>query len=158
MLHYILAQVSIHQFSNMWKRFFHRSGIFIPSALGSHCTYLVFSPFWFFRFLVGFNPAFPRGGVFHSCVPSMLSSISLHSQTFFTVVHVFHFPGASTRWQQPDFGETPRYSHTCGNSTFSIGFLRTGPRPPSSQLHFDSFRSSGLETAEKLKRQTSFAI
>ena len=72
MLHYILAQVSIHQFSNMWKRFFHRSGIFIPSALGSHCTYLVFSPFWFFRFLVGFNPAFPRGGacfilVFPAC-------------------------------------------------------------------------------------------
>ena len=145
----------------MWKRFFHCSVIFIPAALGSHCTNLVIPSFHrsgVFAFLWVSTLLFPGGVVFHSCVPSMLSSVSLHSQTLFTVVHVFHFPGASTRWQQPDFGETPRYSHTCGNSTFSIGFLRTGPRPPSSQLHFDSFRSSGLETAEKLKRQTSFAI
>ena len=151
MLHYILAQVSIHLISNMWKRIFHQHWV--------HVAPNCFSTVLFFRFLWVSALLFPGGGLFYPCVPSIFVNHQFaFTDKVFSVVHVFHFPGASARWQQPDFGETPRHSHTCGDGTFSISLLCTGPRPSHSQLHFDSFRSRGLETVEKLKRQTSFAI
>ena len=151
MLHYILAQVSIHLISSMWKRIFHQHWVHVASSRFS--TVLVFAS-------LGFCPAFPRGGLFYPCVPSILINLSIyfHRQSFVTVVHVLYLPGASAWWQQPDFGETPRHSHTCGDGILSVSLFCTGPRPSHSQLHFDSFRSRGLETVEKLKRQTSFAI
>ena len=151
MLHYILAQVSIHLISNMWKRIFHQHWVHVASSRFS--TVLVFAS-------LGFCPAFPRGGlVLSMCSQHFDPPFKLFSQeSFVTVVHVLYLPGASAWWQQPDFGETPRHSHTCGDGTLSVSLFCTGPRPSHSQLHFDSFRSRGLETVEKLKRQTSFAI
>ena len=152
MLHYILAQVSIHLISNMWKHIFHQHWV--------HVAPNCFSTVLFFRFLWVSALLFPGGGLFYPCVPSILINPSIHfrRQSFVTVLHVLDLPGASAGWQQPDFGETPRHSHTCGDGTLSISLFCTGPRPSHSQLHFDSFRSRGLETVEKLKRQTSFAI
>ena len=153
MLHYILAQVSIHLISNMWKHIFHQHWVHVaPSFSFNRC--------WFSAFC-GFPPCFSLGGgLFYPCVPSILINPSIHfrRQSFVTVLHVLDLPGASAGWQQPDFGETPRHSHTCGDGTISFSLFCTGARPSHSQLHFDSFRSRGLEAVEKLKRQTSFDI
>ena len=54
MLHYILAQVSIHLISSMWKRIFHQHWVHVASSRFS--TVLVFAS-------LGFCPAFPRGGL-----------------------------------------------------------------------------------------------
>lgn len=133
---------------------------FVPSTLGSLNNMLVFSTYAFrFRRLVS-QPCFSPGGVcFSMCSQKVVNhSCFAFNRQFLTIVHVFHFPGASVRWQQPDIGETARGTHTCGNSALQIDLLCTGPRPSHPQLHFTSFRSGGLETVEKFKRPNTVAI
>ena len=129
-----------------------------PSALGSRGI-IVFLPVWFFA-SCGFQPCFsPGGACFIHVFPAFWSTFSLHSQTKFFLlcmssIYLGRRPDGSSLILARHHGIPTRV----GDGTFSISLLCTGPRPSHSQLHFDSFRSKGLETVEKLKRQTSFAV
>ena len=155
MLHYILAQVSIQLIFNKETIFPYSHVSLLQHWVHSTTVSLFFALVllcfagWFF------NPFFPRGGVgcFPMCSQKFVKqTILTFTDNFLTFMHVFHFPGASAWWQQPNIGTTTRSSHTCGDSAVQIDFLRFGPRSSHSQLHFASFRSIGLETFEKFQR------